>query len=766
VYHYRVVVVSEVKPGELETVDGEDHTFTTQPAGSSFSLLDGRQWELVSPPTKLGALIELGTGAAMQASAAGDAIAYRANSPTEAEPQGYAHAETVLSTRGAGGGWSSLDISPPHDQAAGSAAAVGSEFRLFSPDLSQSIVTPVGGAFTPLSAEASESTTYLRSDFLGGSVEARCGSSCYRPLVTGKLGYANVPRGMVFGEEPNGVCEQATCGPVFVGASPDLSHVVLSSSAQLTEAPAPAGGAGLYEWSAGRLQLVGVLPKGEAGPAVLAGGGTEGAGHGAGVRHAVSDDGARVILEGGVQGGEGLYLRDVAAGETVRLDVPQGGSGPSEGMSYMTASGDASRVFFLDSGHLTARSSASGEDLYEYDVSAPAGSRLTDLTVDANPGEAAGVVQVVGASEDGSYVYFVAAGVLAEGARAGGRNLYVRHEGATKLVAVLSNEDVSIYDWKGNNEQQFARVSPSGGWLAFMSSAGLTGYDTRDVVSGHPDAEVYLYDAASGRLVCASCNPTGARPVGAFTQSGRTLAGFGFSEAWVAANVPPWSLLLSGAGLKLGTFYQSRYLSDSGRLFFDSADALVPQDVNGTEDVYEYEPTGVGSCASSSSGFASRADGCVGLVSSGTSAAESAFLDASETGGDVFFLTRAQLVSQDYDAAYDVYDAQECTSAAPCSPVAAGQPPACATEASCKAAPAVQPALYGAPASATFSGTGNLAPTQAPVAQSKSKPEPKPRHRAGCGRRRARRGCAKAKRARRGRRAKARAHRPGRGGVR
>ncbi len=37
-------------------------------------------------------------------------------------------------------------------------------------------------------------------------------------------------------------------------------------------------------------------------------------------------------------------------------------------------------------------------------------------------------------------------------------------------------------------------------------------------------------------------------------------------------------------------------MSNSGRLFFDSPDALVPQDINGLEDVYEYEPTGEGSC--------------------------------------------------------------------------------------------------------------------------------------------------------------------------
>ena len=53
-----------------------------------------------------------------------------------------------------------------------------------------------------------------------------------------------------------------------------------------------------------------------------------------------------------------------------------------------------------------------------------------------------------------------------------------------------------------------------------MSERSLTGYDNRDANSGVPDEEVFLYDADTGRLVCASCNPTGARPVGLFEGNG------------------------------------------------------------------------------------------------------------------------------------------------------------------------------------------------------------------------------------------------------
>jgi hypothetical protein len=98
------------------------------------------------------------------------------------------------------------------------------------------------------------------------------------------------------------------------------------------------------------------------------------------------------------------------------------------------------------------------------------------------------------------------------------------------------------------------------------------------------------------------------------------------------------------------------------------------------------------------------------LLSSGTSGEESAFLDASETGNDVFFLTAAQLVPQDVDHALDVYDARVCSVSSPClaSPSAPGV--ACGTADSCRAASSPQPGVFGAPPSATFSGAGNLLP--------------------------------------------------------
>jgi hypothetical protein len=713
VYHFRAVAHNE-----FGTVDGEEKAFSTQTAGV-LALPDGRAWEMVSPPQKQGTLFEPILEGIVQASSNGDAFAGETFfEPTEEGAAGaYGFLEAVFFGRSPDG-WTSKTIVPPHSGVGPSPVGNGQEYRMFSEDLSKAILQPFGPV-TPLAPGVSESTPYLRTNYLSANPDELCGSGCFQPLVSA----ANVPAGTKYGGEPNGKCEATYCGPEVLAGTPDLSHVVLSSGAALTSTPTE-GRSSLYEWSAGALQLISLLPEGEA---------NEAGGHVAinpqfgnnsenDTRHAISDDGSRIVWTGEVSHlatKPGLYLRDIGSTETIRLDMPNSGAPSNAGKGdprYMTASRDTSRIFFLDTERLTENSTANEErpDLYEYNLDAPLGSRLTDLSVDKNVGESANVSMVTGASEDGSYVYFTAAGALAQGAAAAGAcggngpkatqlcNLYVRHDGMTKLVAGLSAEDGP--DWSTSLTGLPVRVSPSGRWLAFMSNRNLTGYDTTDAISGRPDEEVYLYDASYAKLICASCNPTGARPVGVEEGNmGGLVKPLSDSKTWIASNVPPWTDFNVTRAR-----YQSRYLSDSGRLFFDSHDALVSQDVNGTQDVYEYEPPGVGACYLSRSTFSERSGGCLAPVSAGTSNEESAFLDASETGSDVFFLTSAKLSSQDFDNALDIYDARECSSQSPCIAPAPLMPPPCVTGDSCKAAPSPQPEIFGSPSSATFAGAGNV----------------------------------------------------------
>ncbi len=244
-YHFRAIA----RNSHGEGTPGPELTLSTQGEGA-LALPDDRGWELVSPPDKLGALIEpIAETGVVQAAAAGDAITYLANTPTEAEPAGNTNLVQILSRR-AHAEWATKDIAIPHSAPTGQAVGPGPEYKQFDPELQLAAVQPFGPFIPQLSEEASEPTAYLHSLTEG------CTTHCYRPLVTGKAGFANVAEGVKFGEEDECDPEEKTggtfpfCGPEFVGASEDLSHAVLySRTALLTGSIAKE----LYEWSGGSL---------------------------------------------------------------------------------------------------------------------------------------------------------------------------------------------------------------------------------------------------------------------------------------------------------------------------------------------------------------------------------------------------------------------------------------------------------------------------------------------------------------------------------
>jgi hypothetical protein len=187
--------------------------------------------------------------------------------------------------------------------------------------------------------------------------------------------------------------------------------------------------------------------------------------------------------------------------------------------------------------------------------------------------------------------------------------------------------------------------------------------------------QAFLYDsAAGGELVCASCNPSGARPTG-------------------PTALPTWKT----------PYQQPRYLSDDGsRLFFTTLDGLVPADTNGQQDVYEFEREGAGTCDAASEALEPQSRGCAFLISGGTSDDHSYFVDASADGGNVFFSSPQRLLPADEDENYDVYDAR-IGGGFPPPPV---PPPPCEGE-TCKPA-AVGGSSLAAPSSDGFHGEGNV----------------------------------------------------------
>ncbi len=582
-YHYRVVATSELAP---EGVAGPDQTFTTETAeqascpneqlrgGFSASLPDCRAYELVTPPTKTSVQVE-GVG---PVAVDGDAVGFSTHEPLPGAPTA---GNSYMAMRGAGG-WSSEVLNPLESYTGATCVSHAPTAWAFSDELSEALVTfghdsrasEVGGGNAGDGTECNaEGLQVVPGEPVGYQ------NLLLRDNATGAYRLVNLP--------PSGV---TPADAHFKGASADLSHVVFSELASLV-APAPApvvgGPEDLYEWDQGVLRLLSVLPDRTPAQGTLAAAPAQGIGS-----PAISADGSRIVFTSG----GGLYIR-IDGERTVQVNESQR-PGASGGGAFQAMSADGSTVLFTDESQLTLGSTAAlGEpDLYECVL--PEGAsrcELSDLTV-AGAGEHADVLKVSPlGSQDSSHVYFTAKGVLAsntreytnsegntevESAEPGQYNLYVRDGGTTTFIAALNSEGA---------DSGGSAVSPDGAWFAFVSSKSLTGYGNI-LPGGSSQPEVFLYSAESDShpptLVCASCNPSGEAPAGG------------------GAGLPPVA---------------QRPLSDGGRLFFDTWEALVPSDTNDQEDVYEYE------------------DGRQSLISSGTSARRSEFAGASESGGDVFF---------------------------------------------------------------------------------------------------------------------------------
>jgi hypothetical protein len=692
--------------------------------GSSSVLPDCRAYELVSPVDKNGGEVDGGVAktfmnAPEQAAGDGEAVTYASSSSfIGTDSESAVVTSQYLSTRTAGG-WQTRGVVPTQELPGGKATLLGeanpefSAFQGFDEDLSAGFLLAWNPQPDP-AAPVGYFNPYLFESATGG----------YRVLST------VVPPTWSPGDPQ---LQTEGFGSSYAGMSADGQHVIFEANDALTEDAIP-GRTNLYEWSAGQpLELVSVLPEGtvdtsgkqyvlEYGGGMLSFGSD--ASQGRGLQNynysgALSSDGKRAFWSGGQVTGNQIYMHEIvgSGARTVDVSASQKVGGSNAPATYWTANTEGSRVYFTSSGQLTADATAgSGSpDLYQYDVNT---EELRDLSVDPQAGKSADVLGVLGMGESEGVprVYFVARGALAEGATAGQNNLYVARgdTGAVSFIATLGEFSSETVDYNENVTERLSRVSPSGQLVAFQSLQPLTGYDNIPA-HGQPCpeplvdrgegseklyqaplegrcTEVFEYDAQTGRLACASCNPAGLPPIGD-SMVPETLHLLGNIKGWESPTV------------------QQRYLLDDGRLFFQSEDALLAQATNGKLNVYEYEPEGVGQCAAAGAGS------CLYLISTGEGDGSSYFADAGADGRDVFFLTNEALVTQDGDDAVDMYDAREGGG------FSSATPPPCSGEA-CKPAVTPAPAIYGAPSSATFEGPASEAAV--PVVQSQVKAKSKP----------------------------------------
>jgi hypothetical protein len=524
------------------------------------------------------------------------------------------------------------------------------------------------------------------------SVESHSKGTLAAPPGAGdQLAYLHVPAGEVEpspncapAAEPEGRFEWIGCGslgfePRTLGKwiSPGGDHVIFMTTSldsraalQLEPCAASTGEATIYDRTpGGSTHCVSLLPDGEAAKSIAFGG--------------ASADGTAVAF-----GAEGtLYVR-VDDAET--LEVAAG----SPTFGGISAAGD--RVFYLEGG-----------DVFVCDLTEGgcAGPEATHEPIQLDEG---GESTLVNVSADGSHAYFVSKADLTPGeenewgeeAEAGEENLYAWDGSAVRFIAIVEPLDVSgefsssagatvggLGLWvtnavaadpspTGGPANDPSRTTPDGSVLVFESHADLTGYDS----GGHSEVYRFAAEAESGkRLSCLSCNPTGAA-----AKSDAQL------HVDPSAQIPfvPFPPVSS-------INHIDNISADGRRVFFESGDRLVPQDLDGRVDVYEWEAQGEGGC--------DREAGCLSLISGGRSSEDDYLYAMSPDGHDVFFMSADTLEARDPDGTPSIYDARVDGGFPPPEP-----PPGDCFGEACQ--PAVAAPSDATPATSSHEGPGNPRP--------------------------------------------------------
>ncbi len=330
---------------------------------------------------------------------------------------------------------------------------------------------------------------------------------------------------------------------------------------------------------------------------------------------------------------------------------------------FAGVSADGGRVFYMQGG-----------DAFACDVDSVGCGPGGNAPVSVGSG---GETTLINISADGSHVFFVSPKQLDGGlGEIGANNLYVWSGSSVRFITELDPADFEAFGsgavrlgrWTELLNQELtvstgpadnpSRTTSDGNFFVFQSHANLTSYDS----SGH--SEIYRYDTSSNSLTCVSCNPHGDAAM---------------SNAELEANTQLNS--------PVNALTHISNITDSGEtVFFQTSDALVPADVNGVQDVYEWRA------------------GRLFLISSGHSAARSYLYAMTTDGHDVFFATNEALVPEDQNGgSVRIYDARVDGGF----PVGSGGE-GCLEDA-CQAQSDAAPSLPDV-GSAVFQGPGNVKP--------------------------------------------------------
>lgn len=548
----------------------------------STDLPECRAYEKVSPQDKGEADVGGETWASLAISADdGRSFAYSALGRYPGVTKSGALPSIYRATR-TGEGWVNEGINPPYRAYPGgcggcSAGGYTSYIAALSPSLDQAIVA----TNAQLSPGASDGNNFYRQTNPGSN---------YQLLSPGV---------------PSGADMFINNGDYtyYSGVSRDLSTVVFATNYPVTaDAPAQTifGGSGnLFASVNGHVEYISKDEAGDPLPAVGDFTTTQrNAVSGPESQNTVSDDGSRIFFSTR-SGGAALYVRIDAGTPAAHTQAIPGGIGPAYAAS--------------PTGSLVVYQSTNGISMYDLDADEVYTPEA--LSVGAT---------FIAASDDARTVYFVSSvGQPGHPLEPGEQALYQWQHAADsehiRLVTTFLPGDTdtdSFLQYPTVPGTQVRAVSPDGQELVFVADEEIPGFDTNGKL------QVFLFDAGdqTAPLSCISCPPQG------LPDNDAVLS---------AASHSP-----NPGSLYAQHFEARKNLASNGEVFFQTADSLVREDVNGKVDVYVWH------------------DGKAWLVSTGTGGDDARFVGASPDGANAFFVTRKRILPSDRDLYADLYVAR------------------------------------------------------------------------------------------------------------
>jgi hypothetical protein len=291
-----------------------------------------------------------------------------------------------------------------------------------------------------------------------------------------------------------------------------------------------------------------------------------------------------------------LFLRE-SDGTTTEVSASRcsgAGCGATQAAYFAAATPSGSTAFFTTAQRLIDADENSKTDLYRFDTDTGA---LALVSPESAGTEGEVMNEPAFTSSDGSVVYFYAQGPLLPEEGAHEPNLYVADQSGIRLVAPAPGAR--------------PEVSVDGRHAALVTNAALVPADT------DASTDVYVFDEESGKFTIASQGSSGGNDAFEATTKSSIVTAFYANPA------------------------RHAFSSDGTRVFFETAERLVPEDQNEILDVYEWH------------------SGELGLISSGMGSIPARFAAASPNGETVVFRTAASLLPRDRDGGdLDLYAAR------------------------------------------------------------------------------------------------------------